>query len=353
MAIYRVLNELVLPEDDFRTEGAAILERMEAIQGGAEGMDAEVTEWMPIGRGLPLTVMIRHVYTGRFPENGFFSSNGNDVAVVSGVKDYDVFAASARALNFIETDTSPHAHLNGPDALSQGTALVTYSPAVLTSSITVSVELAVSTFPQSFLSSLSAAFGSLAGLPILMPYAGYLLGAGQVMRIAGDIGHALFDGPVFGLTDRLEFEIAGARKPTADFRILARPTLHAERYEYRDEPSSRGLYDKNSQRPYAGDEPYVVLSLDGRDRPELKDFAPTVASAAVLQRFFQVKDGQQAAVDAVVEGLRLVSDLKYRTRADELKKQVATIEDDAARKKKLQDELAAVMKNIQQPELRP
>ncbi|MGF3021715.1 hypothetical protein ACQVP2_02655 [Methylobacterium aquaticum] len=353
MAVYRVLNQLVLPEDEFRVAGASILETIDSLDNGPEGMDDDMTEWVPVGRGLPLTVMIRHVYTGRFPETGFFSSTGRDIAVVSGVKDYDIFAASARALNFIATETAPHAHLDGPDAFSQGTALVTYSPAVLTSSVTVSVELAVSTFPQSFLSSLSAAFGSLAGLPILMPYAGYLLGAGQVMRIAGDIGHALFDGPVFGLTDRLEFEIAGARRPRADFRILAPATLRAERYEYRDDPSARGLFDKETHRPYAGNEPYIVLSLDGRERPELKDFAPTVASAAVLQRFFQVKDGQQAAVDAVVEGLRLVSDLKYRTRADELKKQMAAVGDDAARKKKIVDELAAVTKNIQQPELRP
>jgi hypothetical protein len=41
---------------------------------------------------------------------------------------------------------------------------------------------------------------------------------------------------------------------------------------------------------YDGDEPYVVISLDGAPRPNLEHFAPTVAAAGVLKQFFNMRN---------------------------------------------------------------
>jgi hypothetical protein len=71
----------------------------------------------------------------------------------SGVKDFDVFSASARALNFVATSQRAHSHLRGPTALEQGTPVVTYSPALLADSITLTIEIAVARFPAPSLSS--------------------------------------------------------------------------------------------------------------------------------------------------------------------------------------------------------
>ena len=60
----------------------------------------------PIGPNKPLTVEIRHVYTGKFPERAMFGHRG-DMAVVSGVKNYSAFDATARAVNFLETGVAP------------------------------------------------------------------------------------------------------------------------------------------------------------------------------------------------------------------------------------------------------
>lgn len=362
MAVYRVVDEHILAEGAFRAHADAIATHLRARQEGnlesalalpngaalAPTTSATgVPGFTPIGKGLPLTVLIRHVYTGRHPDRGFLSLGSGDVAVVSGVKDFDVFGASARALNFIARGASAKSHLGAPGALSEGTAVVAYSPAVLADSITLTVELAVAEFPQELVSSLSGAFNALAGLPILMPYSGYLLGAAQVLRLGGELGHALLDGPVFSITDPLNFDLPGSSVASADFRVLAASTLRADRFQYRD---GVGLVDRQGNA-YGGEEPYVVVSLDGRKNAKLENFAPTVASAAVLSRFFQIKDGQQAAIDTFVEGMRLASDFKYRQRAQGLQAEIAAATGESE-KQTLQDEFAAVIKNISTEALR-
>jgi hypothetical protein len=235
-----------------------------------------------------------------------------------------------------------------PSAFSDGSALVAYSPAIMTDSLTVSFELAVATFPQALVNSLSTAFNTLAGIPMLLPYAGYLLGAGQLFKLAGNAGHALFDGTKFSVTDSIDFDVPGTNPASAAFRILAGSTFDVSGFQYKD---GEGLQD-SAGRKYTGDEPYIVISLDGKQRDNLKSFVPTVASAAVLQRFFQVQDGAQVAIDTVVQGLQLASDFKYREQAISLRAKIAAAPDQAT-KDALQKQLDAALKNISTDIIKP
>jgi hypothetical protein len=47
-----------------------------------------------------------------------------DVAVPSGVKNYDVFNASTRALNFLGQNQASHSHMRRSTALTDGSALI-------------------------------------------------------------------------------------------------------------------------------------------------------------------------------------------------------------------------------------
>ena len=53
---------------------------------------------------------------------------------------------------------------------------------------------------------------------------------------------------------------------------------------------------------------------------ELAQFSPTAASAAVLSRFFGIKDGQQLPLDTVIDAIKLFNDLKFRREEQPLKK---------------------------------
>jgi hypothetical protein len=361
MSIFRVIDGNIIPEAEYRARKNELVDFVHARSAGhakrafslSLGRELAPTKeaagaFVPIGKHLPLTIMICEVYTGKYPERGLFGGDG-DVAVVSGLKSYEVFNASTRALNFLVKNVDSYKHLHRPDAFHEGTSLVAYSPAVLSDSLTISFEIAVADFPVSFINSLTSAFTTLAGIPLLLPYTGYLLGAGQLLKLAGDVGHAFFDGIKFSVTDTIDIDMPGTPPVLSGFRIISASDELGAGCTY---TKGVGVVDEDG-KPYAGALPYIVISLDGRQRDELNTFAPTVASAAVLQRFFQVPDGGQVAIDTIVQGLQLASDFKYREQAIKLQEKLAKPDLDPPTRQQLTSQLDATLKNILSDALRP
>lgn len=104
--------------------------------------------------------------------------------------------------------------------------------------------------------------------------------------------------------------------------------------------------------PYNGHYPYVVISLDGRSEDAYKDFTPTAASAALLDRFFAIKDGQTQPMDEVLEGLKLYSDYRFRMQAERLQKELGKLKPDDPKYAKKKQELDAIKNNIMRDELK-
>jgi hypothetical protein len=342
MAVFRIVGEEMVTEADFRGRIAEQAAALEATS--AEVVLEEVTPFTPIGIGKPLTIQIRHVYTGKYPKSGGLFGSSKDVAVVSGVRDYSVFAATARALNFIQRNHKARLPLKTPSAFADGTPVVAYYPALTVDSLTLSVEIAIDDFPQDFVNSLGGAFQTLGGIPLLLPHAGFLLGAGEILKLAGGIGNALFDGkPEFSITEPLNFDVPGSLVPTADFRLLTHSATLPIDYRYDD---AQGLVRKDNGQRYDGDDPYVVVSLDGKERPNLADFAATAASASILKRFFNIGDDVRTPIDTVVEGIKLASDMRFRDKALETKKALDKLAADSPDRAKLQLQYDALVKNI-------
>lgn len=311
----------------------------------------EVAPYVPIGLGKPLTIQIRHIYTGKYPKKSVFGGGGKDIAVVSGVRDYSVFAATARALNFIERNKKAGSHLKTPGAFVDGTPVVAYYPALTADSLTLSLELAVDDFSQEFVNSLGSAFETLGGVPLLLPHAGFLLGAGELLKLAGGLGNALFDGkPEFSITEPLNFDIPGSEIATADFRVLTHSDTLQHEYIYDDK---RGLVHKQHGELYKGEEPYAVVSLDGRERRNLAEFAPTAASASILKRFFNLGQDVRTPIDTIVEGVKLASDMRFRNKALDVKKSLDKLSADSPDRAKLQTQYEALLKNIENDLFKP
>ena len=357
MALFRVIENTVVSESEFFDRGSEILEEVgRTVASGLEGAGARrgpisgtgsVVGFEPIGKGKPLQVVIDRIYTGKYPKKGGLFGGASDVAVVSGVKDYSVFAASTRALNVLSKDVRAKSHVRGT-AFEDGTPLVLYSPAVMTDSLTLTVEIAVDSFDSGLFDTVAKGFSATAGIPLMLPFSGYLLGASEVLKLAGGLGDALFDGrPAFSITETLNFGLPGRPLAVADHWLL---THNQDLDGYSYDPQ-KGLIDDRGT-PYSGDDPYVVLTLDGKERPELNKFTPTAASAAVLQKFFDMKDRTAASVETIVEGMQLVSDLRLRKKAESLKVRAEAATEPAA-KALLKAELDAVLKNIDNEVLRP
>lgn len=353
MASYRILRGDVLSNAEFATrvtsvvlEAAPLPDPMMEATAPPEAVETKpaVTQFVPIGIGKPLTVLIRDVYTGVQPKSVF--GGGKPMVVVTGLKDYSIFAASSRAVNFLLPDVAPHTRFQTPSVFTDGTNVVAYSPGVLADSLHFTIEFAFDKFPEGLFSTISSALGTLAGIPLLMPAQGYLLAAGTLISTGSTWADALIDGKAtFSITDHLDFNVPGVPPPAADFRVLCHFDASGMKYD-----PGKGLLNRDGTI-YAGDEPYVVISVDGAERKGLASFTPTVATSAILKQFFNMRDGAQASAQVVVDGLKLVSDMKYRTDAMDLQTQVSA-EKDADEKKKLQDRLEATLKNITNAELK-
>src|SRR5262249_19215208 len=141
------------------------------------------------------------------------------------------------------------------------------------------LEIVFDEFPDEILGKIPGAMGSLAGIPIFLPASGYLMLASTIVKLAGGLGQALFDGkPVFSATETIDFDTPGAAIAEAEFRIICNPILDASEFQF---IPKRGLVDKNNN-VYDGPEPYIVISLDGKKRDEWATFSSTMASAAIM-----------------------------------------------------------------------
>lgn len=338
MATFRILGNKVLTQAAF-AEAAAKLPRsgleagesvathpLAAAFAGPGGLEAApgAAAFTPIGIGLPLTILIREVYTGKYPSKGFLGGGGKPMAVVTGLRDYSTYAASSRAVNYLKKGVGQHSRFQAPSTFEDGTNVVAYSPAVVSESFYFSVEIAFDKFDGGLFETIAKGLGLAAGIPLLIPAQGYLLAGSALIKAGANWADALIDGKAsFSINDQLNFDVPGSVPPVADFRVLCHFDASGMTYN-----PTKGLIGKDGN-VYAGDDPYVVVSLDGAPRKSLADFAPTIATAGVLKQFFNMQDGADATVAAILDGLKLTSDMGFRKKAEDAKKDLAAAATDA------------------------
>lgn len=360
MATYRVFDGHLISETELTLRRSEIM----ASQGTKELLNfhkfqlaaGDITKtspigFKPVGQGLPLFVEVRHLYTGRFPDNW---ANNADMLVTSNIKNIDEFGAEARAVNFLVPKQHSRTNFNSPPADQNGTPIVCYVPAVTAVRTVITFNLIFHNFDHTWLDLISSVFKNAASIPMFMCASPYLLGAGTILKVAGDVGDALFNGsPDFYPTVSLNFSDAGEPIQQSGFFVLfktdedpnAKPGL------MKFDPN-KGLVDKETNIPYSGPAPYLVVSVDGTRHDTLKSFAPTAASANILSKFFNVKDGGQVPLGDMVSAMKALNDIKYRDAADRLQKEIA-VAGSAEEKAALQKQLNATIANILNPDVKP
>lgn len=365
MAVFRVFDSQVIAEEEFlqkepeivrhelaRREGAAAgpsitLGSGQVFGAGPASPAGEAVGFEPVGQGKPITIDIRKVYSGKVGSKSLFDGTG-DIAVASGVKNWGAFKASARGLNWVAKRTGRQTLLESPSALTDGTTVIAAQKAVVTRQLSVTLELAAAEREGGIFDTLGAAFQQAAGIPLFMPQAGFLLAAGQLVPAVGNLLKALTGGrSSWDETAELSFGMPGVPNADAGFRIVAAVNAGLDdlRFDHR-----RGLI-KADGNPYDGDEPYVVLAIDGRFDPELSSFTPAVAGADLTRRFFNAQSGLSGVIDELLDLSEIVSDVKFRDQALALQKQMAGMSD--TDKAEAQKRLEALVKNIANDALKP
>jgi hypothetical protein len=349
MPIYRPVGERLLRKEEIietlpqlkgdiaeKTLGVPL-----SIRGG------ELRPFKPVGENKPLLIEIRHVYTGEYPGTKLGVFTVNDMLITSAIRSIATYNAKPKAINFLKTNVKKSSNLRNPRAAEDGTPVVFYTPALVEPNSILDVEIVFDRFNKDFVDGIGAAFTAAGGIPLFAAYSTHLLAAGAVTKLASKIGERLFDGdPVFSESVELSFARSGSPIPAEGFHLITEEGFDPEREGCIFDLEQGRLINKKEQAEYEGRYPYVVISLDGEKRGEYSEFIPTAASAAVLERFYHIKEGQEQSVDMLMEAIKLYNDLKYKQKADDIMSQLANVAEDHPDYQKLVTKRDAYLSNI-------
>jgi hypothetical protein len=318
----------------------------------ARAAKSETTPFVGIGLGQPLTVTIETVYLGDYPDALWWvpGFDEGDVLVTSAHKAFQTFAGAPRAVHLLQPRAKRRSMVRA-NAVGQGSQLVYYSPATVDLSVLFTVELSAD---RDFNAAIGEAFGkavAVAGaLPVFATAAPFLVAAGAAIPIAANAAMKLArPQPFFNETVEISFKRPGVEVAQPGALVLYREdhgTPFTSEYTLGDDFILRDAQDKE----YDGPLQYVVLSLDGSERSDLKDWSAEAASAELVKRFHEPDELISQALEVATQGLGLYNDITFREKAAR--------EKDLAKKatgadKELHEKLyQAYLKNIQNKDIR-
>lgn len=241
------------------------------------------------------------------------------------------------------------------DAPDKGTPLICYSPSLAQASSIVTVEVMFSNFPKETFSAVSQAFNAASGVPVFAPASGYLVAAGLVTKLLSSIVKSLSEGtPALKRTEEITFITPGSTETVAGFVLLIADGVPSSLLRnYKINSAGALAQVSHEENLYDGDYPYVVISLDGREYDEFKTFAPTAATAAELDKFYNISDGSSQPLGTLVEALKLYNDMKFREKATNVAERLKGMDKKSAEYKNLAAHYDAYISNIGIRELKP
>ena len=305
----------------------------------------------PIGIGQPLSVEILCVYTGDAPQS--FFGGRKDLLVVSGVKAAQTHGEAPRAINQMEEKIADGQYLQ-PGAFTKGSPIVYYTSAVDISSTFCSFEMIADSFKPETFDMVSRLFGTSSSLPVFAPQGAFLMAGALLVQMAGDLGHALLESAPF-LEGTVPFLFDTPNVPITRAKQVVVCNRRDEHKLVGHCPALVGdgggnkrpaLVDKVTRREYRGDAPYILVNIDGRARPELEDFSPRLASAALLEKFYGPQREEQV-VEVLDQAMRLYNDYTYHLKAVDLQQRMEGLEPHTEAYQKQAKLLEAYLKNIQ------
>ena len=310
-------------------------------------------DFVPVGLYKPLRVEIRQVYTGSNPHS-FLGIGSKGMLVASAMKGITTYDAAPRAVNYLREDAAQHTAYREVAATNVGTPLVLYTKALTSASTLITLEVIFQSFPAQLFQTMTKLFSSASSIPLFAPASEYLIAASTVSKIVGDLGKALFDGkPAFKQTEPISFITPGTNLPTARFVLLTNDSADPSLYQKYKIDDTGSLVAISDGAPYKGDEPYVIIFLDGREVSDYENFQPTAASAALLERFYNIGANVVQPADSLIQAMQLLSDMKYRTDADALAQQISALPAGSPELTDKQAKLNALIANISNSLLKP
>ena len=211
-------------------------------------------------------------------------------------------------------------------------------------------------FPDEMFAAVGQAFSAAAGLPVFAPASGYLAAAGIVTKLVGNLGKALANGtPALKRTEEITFVTPGSMAAEAGFRLLIGDNAPSTLLDHYTLSAEGALVKKSDGKTlYDGPETYAVISLDGRENDDYKGFTPAAASAALLDKFYNINDGSSRPIALLQQALSLYNDMVFRDKATAAATKLGKITDKESKEyRDLQAQVDAYIANISTEVLKP
>ena len=330
------------------------------IDSGGQPVDVA-----PIGLNKPLFIRIQQIFTG--------PNQAEEVLITSAVKSSMTYGKAPYAVNGIRRNVQRDTFLAPVVATDNGTAVVHYSKANLDSTLAMQVRLSFDDFDKKryeryvdllaqvvelpiFVSSLglgpAGAAGGHAAVIAAKNIVKIILGAID-RRIDGDdekdfIANASLDLDTTGLAQAKAGWFLMRDDDAGELMISPDGAWRNPAVNLTDEASAFTVINgelryRENERPVDDlDQPFMLLHISGAEKPELDEFAPAAATAAMLEKFLRV---QGDTMTDLTEMVKAASDISMTKRIGNLDKRLKGA--DAATRKKLLEERAAMVKQIQ------
>jgi hypothetical protein len=176
----------------------------------------------------------------------------------------------------------------------------------------------------------------------------------MLTNLVGVLGEHLFDGrPPFTVTEPLHFLRGGDEVPQQGFHLMTKDDFDLDAAGCKFDEAEGELVYKSNGKQYDGPHPYVIFSLDGIENEDYEKFTATAASAALLESFYHIGEGQSQPLDELVSAVTLYNDWQFRQKADKLKAKLDAVEDGTEEHKRLKAQYDAYVANILNTDLKP
>ena len=191
------------------------------------------------------------------------------------------------------------------------------------------------TFTKHALTTLSKLMTAAGGLPVFAPASVYLIAGAEIVKIAGDLGKLVLQKKPFLRDDlNLHFATPGIEPSVAHAAVIYNQKDEAELVNLKVQKTGKqsrvrlALVDAQTGEEYGGTAPYVIALIDGRLRPDLTSFSPRLATAALLERFYQASGEADGKLDEIFSAaMELFNDFTFRQKAEELKRQIGELDE--------------------------
>jgi len=307
-------------------------------------------ERTPVGIGKPLSIELLCVYTGNAPNK--FLGRKKDLIVVSGIKDVRTHGQYTKAINMIAAKEKDYTRIYPSGAV--GVPLVYYTPALDIGTVFCNIEMVADTFNEKAFDKIGDAFNMAASVPIFLTSNPYLLAGSAITKIGKKLGNKFLESKAFldGAFE-LRFDTPGVPISISDYLIVYNDGQHGEFQEFSPGMLGKGVNKKlalihdETGKEYDGEEPYILLNIDGRNRDhEFKDFTPKAISAAFSEKFYG-KGASSNSTEILEEAIMLLNDKTYYNKAKEAIKLLKKLVPNSKEYKNTKTLIEAYKANIQ------